>query len=393
MTDTIEKPQTTLEFKDNRILTDLYGPNSDNLRKIEKEFLVSISDRGNKLHIKGTDLSRAQATRTLKFLETHIHCGFAVDPSDLRAAMDYAANPGRDLPKYLSGMLEEIPLPPSPEEKAKQEEIDAEKKRQEDKSEPKKAGQKDPEPKEQGTKNPELKEPELKKKDPSIIQVKGPRKQIFPKSDAQERMIEAMKASPLTFAIGPAGTGKTYLAVAYAVQLLTTGSVERIILSRPVVEAGERLGFLPGDMREKIDPYMQPLYDALRDMLYADKLARHIDNGTIEIAPLAYMRGRTLSNAFIILDEAQNTTEAQMKMALTRIGEGTKMVVCGDITQNDLPPRGRSGLIDALDTLTDVKDMSVIRYTAKDVRRSGLVAKIVEAYEKKDHTSKNNPQS
>jgi phosphate starvation-inducible PhoH-like protein len=184
------------------------------------------------------------------------------------------------------------------------------------------------------------------------------------------------------FGIGPAGTGKTYLAVAYAAHCLERGLVERIILSRPAVEAGERLGFLPGDMREKVDPYLRPLYDALYDVLPAEKVERDIETGVIEIAPLAFMRGRTLANAYVILDEAQNTTSMQMKMFLTRLGENSKMVVTGDPSQVDLPAGMKSGLDEAVALLHGVSGIEAVRFTSADVVRRDLVARIVQAYDK-----------
>jgi phosphate starvation-inducible PhoH-like protein len=187
----------------------------------------------------------------------------------------------------------------------------------------------------------------------------------------------------MVFAIGPAGTGKTYLAVAQAVALLQAGRVDRIVLSRPAVEAGERLGFLPGDLKEKVDPYLRPLYDALHDMMPGDQVIRRLGTGEIEVAPLAFMRGRTLAHAFVILDEAQNTTPVQMKMFLTRMGEGTHMVVTGDLTQIDLPAGTRCGLRDALDTLEGVPGIGVVRLDKRDVVRHPLVARIVEAYEQR----------
>ena len=193
--------------------------------------------------------------------------------------------------------------------------------------------------------------------------------------------MEALARDDLIFALGPAGTGKTYLAVAQAVQQLITGSIDRLILSRPAVEAGERLGFLPGDMREKVDPYLRPLYDALYDMLPSDQVERRIANGEIEIAPIAFMRGRTLADAFVILDEAQNTTTAQMKMFLTRFGENSRMVVCGDPKQVDLPGEGMSGLADAVSRLEGIEDIAVIRFGRGDVVRHPIVGRIVEAYE------------
>ncbi len=193
--------------------------------------------------------------------------------------------------------------------------------------------------------------------------------------------MRALEKIDLVFGIGPAGTGKTYLAVAFAAHCLERGLVERIILSRPAVEAGERLGFLPGDMREKVDPYLRPLYDALYDVLPPEKVERDLEAGIIEIAPLAFMRGRTLANAFVILDEAQNTTSMQMKMFLTRLGEGSKMVVTGDPTQIDLPPGQKSGLEEAVALLDGVPGIEAVRFTGADVVRRDLVARIVEAYD------------
>jgi phosphate starvation-inducible PhoH-like protein len=199
---------------------------------------------------------------------------------------------------------------------------------------------------------------------------------------AQNVYLKALKTNELVFAEGPAGTGKTYLAVAYAAQCLERGLVDRIVLSRPAVEAGERLGFLPGDMREKVDPYLRPLYDALYDVLPPEKVELDLATGVIEIAPLAFMRGRTLSHAFVILDEAQNTTSMQMKMFLTRIGEGSKMAVTGDPSQIDLPAGQRSGLEQAVGLLRGVKGIEAVRFDAGDVVRRDLVARIVEAYDK-----------
>jgi phosphate starvation-inducible PhoH-like protein len=207
------------------------------------------------------------------------------------------------------------------------------------------------------------------------------RRTIQPRTPMQAAYLDAMRERDLVFGVGPAGTGKTYLAVAMAVSLMAAGKVERIILSRPAVEAGERLGFLPGDLKEKVDPYLRPLYDALNDMMPGDQLAHRMANGDIEVAPLAFMRGRTLAHAFVILDEAQNTTPMQMKMFLTRLGEGSRMVVTGDLTQVDLPSGARSGLTDALDTLREVEGMRIVRFTEKDVVRHDLVARIVSAYD------------
>jgi phosphate starvation-inducible PhoH-like protein len=210
------------------------------------------------------------------------------------------------------------------------------------------------------------------------------KRRIAPRSAGQAVYVKAMRENELVFGLGPAGTGKTYLAVAAAIDLLMGGQVERVILSRPAVEAGERLGFLPGDLRDKVDPYLRPIFDALNDMLPADQIAKRLASGEIEVAPIAFMRGRTLARAFVILDEAQNTTPVQMKMFLTRLGEGSRMVVTGDPSQVDLPTGARSGLSDALEALRDVENIAIVRFTEKDVVRHPLVARIVGAYDARD---------
>lgn len=205
---------------------------------------------------------------------------------------------------------------------------------------------------------------------------------IRPKTLGQKKYVDAIKRSSIVFGVGPAGTGKTYLAVALAVYALKNKEIDKIILTRPAVEAGEKLGFLPGDMNEKVDPYLRPLFDALQEMMGQDAYLRHIERGSIEIAPLAYMRGRTLSNSFIILDEAQNTTKEQMKMFLTRMGENSRIVVTGDVTQIDLPKNVKSGMIDAIEVLAGVEGIEIVKLTAKDVVRHELVTRIIQAYEK-----------
>ena len=224
-------------------------------------------------------------------------------------------------------------------------------------------------------------------KNQSIVQpleevIKTPKRSVIPRSKKQKEYVRALKTSQIIMSLGPAGTGKTYLAVAVALSMLLEKKVERIILSRPAVEAGERLGFLPGDMKDKIDPYLRPLYDSLYDLLDYDKIQRKIESGTIEIAPLAFMRGRTLKNSFAILDEAQNATETQIKMFLTRIGENSKLVVNGDPSQVDLPNKNQSGLIKSQSILKNIKEISIINFDHKDVVRHPLVTKIVEAYQK-----------
>ena len=215
-----------------------------------------------------------------------------------------------------------------------------------------------------------------------VVAVTSRGKQIKCKTVGQKAYVEAIRKNTVVFGVGPAGTGKTYLAVCLAVAALKSKQVERIVLTRPAVEAGEKLGFLPGDLQTKVDPYLRPLYDALQEMLGAETYLKLMERGTIEVAPLAYMRGRTLSSAFIILDEAQNTTKEQMKMFLTRMGEGSKTVVTGDVTQVDLPDGKKSGLIHAVDILKDVEGISVCRLTDKDVVRHPLVMRIIRAYEK-----------
>jgi phosphate starvation-inducible protein PhoH and related proteins len=214
------------------------------------------------------------------------------------------------------------------------------------------------------------------------------RRTVQARSPGQRSYLTALRERDMVFSLGPAGSGKTYLAVAMGVSLLLAGKVERIVLSRPAVEAGERLGFLPGDMKEKIDPYLRPLYDALHDMMPAEQIANRMESGEIEIAPLAFMRGRTLAHCYVILDEAQNTTPMQMRMFLTRLGEGSRMVITGDPSQTDLPGGQRSGLADAVDTLKNVDGVRFVRLTSQDVVRHDLVTRIVEAYDARDKKSK-----
>ena len=212
---------------------------------------------------------------------------------------------------------------------------------------------------------------------------------IRPKTPGQRRYVEAMRANDLVFAIGPAGTGKTYLAMAMAVSALKSGQASRIILTRPAVEAGERLGFLPGDIAAKVDPYLRPLYDALYDMMPSDSMEKHVERGVIEVAPLAFMRGRTLNDSFVVLDEAQNTTVEQMKMFLTRLGFDSKAVITGDITQIDLPKDSMSGLVDVQNVLSDVEDIAFIYLSGEDVVRHELVQRIIEAYESRNKSGEN----
>jgi phosphate starvation-inducible PhoH-like protein len=231
---------------------------------------------------------------------------------------------------------------------------------------------------------------EIAKLSSGTVTITSRGKPIKCKTVGQKNYVDAIKKNTVVFGVGPAGTGKTYLAVCLAVQAMKQKQVEKIILTRPAVEAGEKLGFLPGDLQTKVDPYLRPLYDALQEMLGLETYTKLMERGSIEIAPLAYMRGRTLSNAFIILDEAQNTTREQMKMFLTRMGDGSKMVITGDVTQIDLPEGKRSGLIDATKILSGIEGISIINLTAKDVVRNPLVMRIVKAYESGDDRSKKN---
>lgn len=313
--------RSQLEFDDNLLLPLLYGERDAHLDQIERQLGVALVPRGNKLAISGSASATEIARLALLHLYQRLKQGHEVDIAAVDAAMRFAQTERDD--KNLSLWREDAGF-------------------------------------------------------------RTRKRRIAARSAAQALYVKAMREHELVFGLGPAGTGKTYLAVAAAVDLLMTGRVERIILSRPAVEAGERLGFLPGDLREKVDPYLRPIFDALNDMLPADQLAKRLGTGEIEVAPLAFMRGRTLARAFVILDEAQNTTPVQMKMFLTRLGEGSRMVVTGDPTQVDLPSTVRSGLSDALEAIDGVEGVSVVRFTEKDVVRHPLVARIVGAYEARD---------
>ena len=308
-----------LEFDDNVRLATLLGADDEHLRYIENRLGVSISARGNRLSITGAELEAIFAKTALSYLYGQLTPGKALSHHDIDEALRLAS----------AMMSVDDPL----------------------------------------------------KRDKTNVSIATKRRIVFPKSANQASYIEAMQQHELVFGVGPAGTGKTYLAVAMAVNLLMAGKVERIILSRPAVEAGEKLGFLPGDMREKVDPYLRPLYDALQDLLPGDQMSKRLGTGEIEIAPLAFMRGRTLTNAFVILDEAQNTTAMQMKMFLTRLGPNSRMVITGDLTQIDLPHGTKSGLKDALHVLHNVKEIGFTFFDENDVIRHPLVARIVHAYQ------------
>jgi phosphate starvation-inducible PhoH-like protein len=314
-----------LSYDDNRLVALLYGQHDRHLARIESQLGVSLISRGNRLTIAGPPESAEAARAALDALWERLR------PGEVDAALRMATS--------------------STDEVVRGQALAA------------------------------LTRPE--------VNVKTKRRSISPRSPMQATYLQSLLDHELVFGLGPAGTGKTYLAVAQAVAMLTAGRVERLILSRPAVEAGEKLGYLPGDLRDKIDPYLRPLYDALHDMLPADQVARRLSSGEIEVAPLAFMRGRTLANAFVILDEAQNTTPMQMKMFLTRLGEGGRMAVTGDLSQVDLAPGMRSGLHDALEILRDLPGVGVVTFSDADVVRHSLVARIVRAYDHRDHERQN----
>ena len=309
--------QTALEFPDNRLMIELCGEFDKNLAKIEQQLDVQIIRRGNQLDIFGPDEAATEAQGVLSNLYERLENGKSVEFADIDRAL--RMNPEND------NQLEMF------------------------------------------SKN--------------SVENKTRKKPVEPRTDAQKAYVNSLMENELAFGIGPAGTGKTYLAVAVAVSKFISGDVDRIILSRPAVEAGEKLGYLPGDMKDKVDPYMQPLYDALNDFLPGKQLAKLIEEKRIEIAPLAFMRGRTLANAFVVLDEAQNATSMQMKMFLTRLGEGSRMVITGDRSQVDLPRGVVSGLSDAERLLKGIKGVGFNYFTSKDVVRHPLVAAIIEAYD------------
>ncbi|MGP3699025.1 PhoH family protein [Rhodobacter sp. NSM] len=320
--------ETLLEFPDNRLLIDLCGEYDRNLAQIEHQMGVHILRRGNRLAVIGDRDARDQAASILRGLYSRLEAGRGLVAGDI----DGAIRLGRPAPDAAQGEQIELFMP-------------------------------------------------------GKYEIRTRKKPVEPRTEAQKTYVANLFDHELAFGIGPAGTGKTYLAVAVGVTMLIGGVVDRIILSRPAVEAGERLGFLPGDMKEKIDPYMQPLYDALNDFLPQKQLMKLMEEKRIEIAPLAFMRGRTLSNAFVVLDEAQNATTMQMKMFLTRLGEGSRMVITGDRTQIDLPRGTASGLADAERVLKSVRGVSFNYFTARDVVRHPLVARIIEAYEAEDGAS------
>jgi len=303
----------------NKILMEIVGSFDNNLKELERISGSKIYFRGNSIKIKGDKNANEKVRDAIEYLIERFKLDKKIDRNDIIASLN------KDMIKDMKNQSSVQPL----------EEV-----------------------------------------------IKTPKRSVVPRSKKQKEYVKALKTSPITMSLGPAGTGKTYLAVAVALSMLLEKKVERIILSRPAVEAGERLGFLPGDMKEKIDPYLRPLYDSLHDLFDYDKIQRKIESGEIEIAPLAFMRGRTLKNCFAILDEAQNATQIQIKMFLTRIGENSKLVVNGDPSQIDLPNKNQSGLVESQNILKGIKEISIINFDHNDVIRHPLVSKIVEAYKK-----------
>ena len=319
-----QRARTALEFDEQTVLGALFGQFDANLVQIENRLGVFISARGNRVQIEGPEEAVARTRDVLKGMHQRLLQGQELDAGAIDSLISMSAEP------TLEGIIS--------------------------------GGQDSP---------------------PVMIRTR--KKTIVPRSATQIDYMRALASRDVIFALGPAGTGKTYVAVAQAVSQLITGSVQRLILSRPAVEAGERLGFLPGDMKDKVDPYLRPLYDALYDCMPPEQVERRIASGEIEIAPIAFMRGRTLADAFVILDEAQNTTPAQMKMFLTRFGQNSRMVICGDPNQVDIPGGPQmSGLNDAVTRLEGIEGIAVTRFTSADVVRHPIVGRIVEAYEGKE---------
>ena len=320
----------TIEFPDNENARQLFGEHNRHLGRLAESLAVKIDTRGTKVLIRGESQPGIRAENILQQLYRLVEAGYRIQINDI----DYAVNV---LNSDENGQLKDIFL--------------------------------------------------------DKVLIKSQKGAVTPKSAAQKQYIDAIRKYDIVFSIGPAGTGKTYLAMAMAVAALSKGIVSRIILTRPAVEAGEALGFLPGDLAEKVDPYLRPLYDALHDMMRFEKVSSLMQKGVIEVAPIAFMRGRTLNDSFVILDEAQNTTSEQMKMFLTRIGYNSKAVITGDITQIDLPPNRGSGLIEAKEILQDIRDIKFIFFSKQDVVRHRLVQEIIRAYEELEERKNGNAQS
>jgi len=316
-----ENNKTRLIFSDVNLASQLFGEYNRNLKRIAELTDVSIHARGNTIFIQGDSIAENLAKKILNQLYGLLKDGYPIYPNDVEYAVRILSEDDRI-------KLKDIFL--------------------------------------------------------DTVYITAKKRPVIPKSQTQKEYIDAIRSSDMVFGVGPAGTGKTYLAMAMAVAAFSKGKVDRIILTRPAVEAGEALGFLPGDLAQKVDPYLRPLYDALHDMMQFEKVSNLIERGVIEVAPLAFMRGRTLNDSFVILDEAQNTTSEQMKMFLTRIGFSSKAVITGDITQIDLPVGKPSGLIEAKDILQGIEGIKFIFFSKKDVVRHGLVQKIIKAYEDLD---------
>jgi len=317
----IRRARAELSFDDQSLLVPLFGQFDANLVQVENRLGVFISARGDKVLLEGPEDAVARARDVLQTMYGRLARGEELDSGAIESLIAMSNEP------TLEGII---------------------------------SGESDGPP----------------------VMIRTRRKTIVPRSAGQIPYMRQLARDELIFALGPAGTGKTYLAVAQAVSQLITGSVQRLILSRPAVEAGEKIGFLPGDMKEKVDPYLRPLYDALYDCMPPEQVERHLTSGVIEVAPIAFMRGRTLADAFVILDEAQNTTREQMKMFLTRFGQNSRMVICGDPKQVDIPGGDRmSGLADAVSKLEGIEGIEITRFTAADVVRHPIVGRIVEAYE------------
>ena len=318
--------QTNIKFPDNRLLIDLCGEFDKNLAEIEQKLALQIIRRGNELNLFGEEISRSSGKIVLEALYNRLENGKTLDTGDLDRELRVVTG-GKDL------------------------------------------------------KNDSQTDKQIEMFKKSNFEIKTRKKTIEPRTNAQKAFVSSLLKNELVFGIGPAGTGKTYIAVAVAVSKFINGEVDRIVLSRPAVEAGEKLGYLPGDMKDKVDPFMQPLYDALHDFLPGKQISKLIEEKQIEIAPLAFMRGRTLSHAFVVLDEAQNASSMQMKMFLTRLGEGSRMTVTGDKSQIDLPLGATSGLVEAERLLSSEPKISFNYFSARDVVRHPLVASIIEAYD------------
>jgi len=310
----------SINIFNNEILVGLVGSFDSNLKELEKISGSKIFFRGNSITIKGDKITNEKVKDAIEYLINRFKSDNKIDKNDIISSLNYEMIKENKNQTTIQS-LEEV--------------------------------------------------------------IKTPKKSVIPRSKKQKDYVRALKTSQIIMSLGPAGTGKTYLAVAVALTMLLEKKIKRIILSRPAVEAGERLGFLPGDLKEKIDPYLRPLYDSLHELFDYDKIQKKIENGEIEIAPLAFMRGRTLKNSFAILDEAQNATSTQIKMFLTRIGENSKLVINGDPSQIDLPNKNQSGLTESQKILKDIKEISIINFDQNDVVRHPLVTKIVEAYKKK----------